>query len=298
MAQKITKEEFLNRFYKNYPEANISIIEYSAITKPCIVKCNICGKEYKKSLAKYFLSQYRCCGSNPSETKYEKIVKMYENNDNYNLVKKIDKDNVLVQHIECGNSFKRTIQSCLEYLESCPYCNTVSKKNMTDEKEVQKKLDNKFFGEIELIEYNGVHENNLFKCRKCGLIFKAKLYDLINDSRGCPKCDKIKSKGEKQLNQILIDNNIIFKEQVSVKELPRQHFDFGIYNENNELLYFIEVQGEQHFKESSFFDGLEKIQERDNRKRKYCKENNIPLYELLWMDKGHFINLNILPFLK
>ena len=63
-------------------------------------------------------------------------------------------------------------------------------------------------------------------------------------SRGCPKCDKWKSMGEKKIINLLASTGINFKEQVSVPELPLQHFDFGVYDDNDNLLYFIEVQGE------------------------------------------------------
>jgi predicted nucleic acid-binding Zn-ribbon protein len=161
--------------------------------------------------------------------------------------------------------------------------------------EVQKRLDEQFSGEIKILEYNGQLEKNKYKCLKCGLIFTQQHTCLIQ-SRGCPKCDKNKSNGEKYIAKLLEQKGIKFEEQVGVTGLPLQHFDFGIYDENNLLLYFIEVQGEQHREEREIFrDSLAKIQERDERKRKYCRENNIPLYELIYQ-KGKFKNLDILPF--
>ena len=114
-------------------------------------------------------------------------------------------------------------------------------------------------------------------------------------SRGCPKCDRNQSMGEKKIRKILEEHQICFKEQVNVPELPLQKFDFGVY-ENDEIQYFIEVQGEQHREERVIFkDGLEKIQERDKRKRDYCSNHNIPLYEIIYQ-KGKLLNLDILPF--
>lgn len=294
MSKKITKEEFLNRFYRNYPNSKIELLEYTAISNPCKIKCLICGKIFEKKVARKFISNFSCCGSYDIK-QIDKIKKYYNQSQEYEFIKQIDKDNIVVRHNKCGNEFKRTIQSCMDNPESCKYCNTKKIKNLLSIKEVQQQLDNKFFGEIQILEYNGQLEKNKYKCLKCGLIFEQKQVCLL-ESRGCPSCDRWKSKGEKFIANLLKEKNIFFKEQVSVKELPNQHFDFGIYDSFNNLIYFIEVQGEQHFEKREIFrDSLEKIQERDERKRRYCKEKKIPLYELIYK-KGKFLNLDILPF--
>lgn len=77
MSKKVTKEEFLKRFNTIYPEACIEVLEYTAITNPCKIKCLKCGKEYSKSSANGFLNQFKCCGAH-NETRYEKIVRLYE----------------------------------------------------------------------------------------------------------------------------------------------------------------------------------------------------------------------------
>jgi hypothetical protein len=114
-------------------------------------------------------------------------------------------------------------------------------------------------------------------------------------SRGCPSCNRWKSKGEVFIAHYLEEKGVNFEEQVKVPELGTQKFDFGIYKDGK-IECFIEVQGEQHFEKREIFrDSLEVIQARDERKRAYCKEHNIPLYELIYK-KGKFLNLDILPF--
>lgn len=293
MSKKISKEEFLRRFFIVHPDENIEIMEYSAISNPAVLKCKNCGKIYKKSRARDFLSKFHCCGT--KKTNSEQLKEIYSKNKDFSFIKKIDRNTIIVKHNKCGNEMKRYILSAMDNPFACKYCNTLKSSNMLSIKEVQKKIDEQFFGSIKILDYNGQLKKNHYKCLKCGLIFTQQHICLVQ-SRGCPKCDRYKSKGERQVAHLLEEKGIIFQEQYKRKELPLQSFDFAIFNNKNELLYLIEVQGEQHYRPVEIFsDSLEKIQERDERKRKFCQENNILLYELI-CEKGKIKNLDILPF--
>lgn len=294
MSKKIGSEEFLSRFHRSYPEAEIELINYTAISNPLEIMCKKCGKYYKKPRAREFLTSFACCGAY-DETKEEKLKKIYEKNDEFEYIKKIDKNYFIVHHKKCGQDIRQGFTYALSSPFSCKYCNTASNFQKIDIKDIQQRLDEIFFGTIQILDYNGQLKKNHYKCLKCGLIFVKQQTCLIQ-SRGCPKCDRHKSNGEKRLIKILMDNNVNFQEQVAVKELPLQYFDFGVYDNKNNLQYFIEVQGEQHRENRPIFkEPLEKIQERDNRKREYCFNNNIPLYEIIYQ-KGKLLNLDILPF--
>lgn len=52
-------------------------------------------------------------------------------------------------------------------------------------------------------------------------------------------------------------------------------FDFGITDEQNNLLYLIEYNGIQHYEKTIFSSELQN--KYDVLKQKYCKEKNIPL---------------------
>lgn len=294
MSKKITREEFLSRFYRNYPNANIQLINYTAISNPLEIECKTCGKHYKKRRARDFLSSYVCCGNDSNISKIEKLKKIYSESEEFDFVKQVDKDHFIVYHRLCGQDQKRVICNSLDNPFSCKYCGTSKKAQMLSIDEVQGALDERFGGDIKILQYNGQLDKNYYKCLKCGLIFIKKQVCLMQ-SRGCPKCDRNQSMGEKKIRKILEEHQICFKEQVNVPELPLQKFDFGVY-ENDEIQYFIEVQGEQHREERVIFkDSLEKIQERDKRKRDYCSNHNIPLYEIIYQ-KGKLLNLDILPF--
>ena len=110
-------------------------------------------------------------------------------------------------------------------------------------------------------------------------------------SCGCRR----QSLGEEKIEKLLLENNINYAKEYLVnvrEELIYQHhkarFDFAIFDDNNNLLYFIEYDGLQHFEENVRENGLgwnsresyEKIHERDILKDNWCKEHNIPLIRI------------------
>jgi len=103
--------------------------------------------------------------------------------------------------------------------------------------------------------------------------------------RGCPICRE--SKGEREIRLWLIKNNICFTKQHKFKDcrdirpLP---FDFYLPTYN----ICIEYNGRQHYENVSIFGGekeFKKIQKRDNIKKEYCINNNIPLIIIKYDDK-------------
>lgn len=295
MSKKISKEEFIKRFYKRYPKAKITILEYTATSKPARVRCNYCGKELYRPIARQFLNGFDCCHAH-DETRLEKVKRMIEEKNEYIYIKQVDKDHIIVKHKPCGNEFKRALNACLDNPDACIYCQTYKTSQMMTIEEVQRTIDEVFDGDIKILDYKGQLERNHYRCMRCGKIF-TRVQTTLLASRGCPSCNKRNSKGEKKMIKILNEARLSFKEQVILEGLPRLRFDFGVYNDENELLYLIEVQGKQHYKPVEFWggeEGFKKQQERDKKKRKYCKENNIPLYEIDY-DK-ELLNLDILPF--
>jgi len=297
MSRKIIEKEFLQRFFKNNKQSKIEIINYTAISNPCEIKCLQCGKKHYKKRARDFISVSFCCDTT-QETKLEKIKTHLEKSEKFSFIKHSKKDWVIIKHNVCGNEVERTIKSALDNPFSCLLCETHKKALMISIDEAQKQIDECFGAPIiRILTYCGqLKKKNRYKCLKCGLIFQQK-HTCLLQSRGCPKCHRWKSKGETQLKNILIDNKINFQEQVRFKELPLQSFDFGVYS-NNKLICLIEVQGEQHFEKREIFkDGLKTIQKRDKKKKEFCKTQNIPLYEIVYK-KGILKNIDILPFIN
>ena len=93
---------------------------------------------------------------------------------------------------------------------------------------------------------------------------------------------------------ILTDAGLNFQEEYSFPDLISNtghplRFDFAVFDDNNDIDFLIEYQGEQHYKPKSKFggiQGLRKQQYNDMLKREYCKKRNIKLLAIPWLDEG------------
>ena len=96
-----------------------------------------------------------------------------------------------------------------------------------------------------------------------------------------------RSCGEKIIENTLKELGVNFQAEKRL-ENSQQRFDF--YFENQKYKIAIEFNGEQHYKETNYFScNLKTYQERDERKRKYCKDNNINLYVISYKFKNEEI---------
>lgn len=153
------------------------------------------------------------------------------------------------------------------------------------------------YGKLTVIAYDKEKskKNAYWLCQcDCGNIISVlgtKLRNNHTQSCGC-----LKSKGEEKIIKLLIENNIIFKTQVSFpkcKDIDLLKFDFGIFDNFNNLLYLIEYDGIQHFKSDSGWNTKENVEnnkKKDKIKNNYCFDNNIPLIRIPYT---HLDNLSI-----
>jgi len=117
-------------------------------------------------------------------------------------------------------------------------------------------------------------------------IFKLRI-DSFKMGVGHP--DLTRSKGELKIQFLLEKHNIKYKNQYIFDDLrgkAKRHykFDFGILNEQNQLLYLIEWDSPIHIKQNDFYgnenDFKERL-ERDRKKNEYCIKKNIPLIRII-----------------
>lgn len=137
-------------------------------------------------------------------------------------------------------------------------------------------------------------------CLNCGgknaIVSTSCLKNNVVKSCGC-----LKSYNEAYIRNILLQNNIVFKQEYQVLTLygangthhPR--FDFAIFDNNNQIQYFIEYDGAQHFN-----DPRKPIEKFNNNHRNdliknyFCFSNNIPIiripYDKEYTEQDLFIN--------
>ena len=171
----------------------------------------------------------------------------------------------------------------------------------------KKNIDNllgKKFGKLTVIQQEPSQRGRtvwLCEC-ECGntkIVNSAELKNGDTLSCGCLKS----SYGEQIIENILKENNILYKKEFSFNNLLSENnvplrFDFAIFNKQNQLLYLIEYDGEQHFNSKGdnqiWSDSFEKRKRRDEIKTIYCLNNNIPLIRIPYWKKNNITILDLI----
>lgn len=101
------------------------------------------------------------------------------------------------------------------------------------------------------------------------------------------------SRGEITIYEILNEAGLDFQEEYSFKDLLSNtgrplRFDFAVFDDEGDIDFLIEYQGEQHYKPKEKFGGwagLRKQQFNDMKKREYCKKHNLTLVIIPYTDE-------------
>ena len=192
----------------------------------------------------------------------------------------------------CGNIYSVSRDSLVnKKSECCNKCKGEKIRQKAEERGLTTWHKGDRFGMLEVIESAGSKGGHSYvKCKcDCGNIVNIRVSHLKGQSHsktiscGCAS----QSSGEIKITQILEKANIDFQSQYRIKAFSLSSpFDFAIFKDEK-LLGLIEYDGEQHFESVDFFGGEEKLKlqrERDERKNKWCKENNIKLYRISYLD--------------
>lgn len=122
----------------------------------------------------------------------------------------------------------------------------------------------------------------------CGSpVFEVRVEHLKGQNHnGICSCGCIKeSNGELKIRQILEQTNLNWQKQYRIKNDNNEImiFDFVLFDNQNNIKKCIEFNGEQHYKPIEIFGGEEAFknqQIRDQRKKDWCKKNNICFQEI------------------
>lgn len=150
---------------------------------------------------------------------------------------------------------------------------------------------------LQLLDERTKDRHTIYQCQcDCGTIINVPSKDL--KSGNTQSCGCIKSRGEEKISQILRNNNILFKKEKTFDDCRFEdsnalaRFDFYVNNQ-----YIIEYDGVQHFTQEQAGWGipLEEIQQKDNFKNNYCKENNIPLIRIPYWQLENLCIEDLIP---
>jgi hypothetical protein len=100
------------------------------------------------------------------------------------------------------------------------------------------------------------------------------------------------SRGELKIKDILEENNICFEQEYIFPDLITTsgkplRFDFAVFDDDGNLDYLVEFQGEQHYTSVAHFGGQKHLQTQkfnDLTKRKYCYQKNYKLVAIPYWD--------------
>lgn len=285
---KLTSEQFLDKFYKAKGTEYKVISNYVNFRTKIKIKHEKCGKEYYTTAD--IALKYGCpyCHTNHHKTTEEfkdelkeKYQEEYEVIGEYKSSRKL----IEVRHKICGNSYFVTPDNVLRG-KKCPYC---SKHTPFNDSTFKKYINTLYPEEYTIISsYTGMHNKIEVKHNKCGFTWYVEPNSLMRES-GCPHCHA--SKGEKRIEKYLINNNINYIKQYYFNDCRGKRkpllFDFAIFDKNNKLIYCIEYDGEQHYKDVDVFGGKEAFVDtlyRDTTKSNYCKHHKIKLIRIPYWD--------------
>ena len=137
------------------------------------------------------------------------------------------------------------------------------------------------------------HRELLVNCicdcgRKC---VKQAIYIRTGDTKSCGICTN-HSIGERLIQEFLEKRKINFQHEYYFSNFVTPNggyyrFDFAIFDNKQNLLFLLEYDGEQHFKEKMsgiFANQYEEIHQRDLAKNDYCLKNNIILIRISYKE--------------
>lgn len=185
---------------------------------------------------------------------------------------------------------------------ACPICGNIKKglsNRLTNDEFIRRM--NKINPDIEFLEkYQTLKTPILCRCKKCNYEWKSTPDNLIYENINCPNCTSGKCEGMsgeilKNLNIGTVKRHVRFKD---CKYINTLEFDYIIYDNEMNIIFACEYDGEQHYIPIDFsgkgkeyaMKQLEIVKLRDNIKNEYCKNNNIPIVRIPYWEKKNMKN--------
>lgn len=292
-SQRKTNQQFVEEVFKLVGDEYEFIDTYKNNTTKLRVKHNKCNNIYNVT-PRDFLSDRRCpyckgerisiSNTHSHEKFMESLSEVLE--EDYIVLNKYKnaRTKLQVKHVKCGLIYDVLPHKILNG-NRCPVCSFI------EMGENRAKTHDIFVSEVfETVgsEYLviGDYDRNWIKITmkhtKCGHLYEVTPDAFLTGNR-CPRCRE--SSGERDTSRILDKYKIKYVPQYKPDGCTYRSqlsFDFALVGEDD-VKCLIEYQGIQHYQPVEFFggEGIFEIQKtKDNIKRTYATNNNIPLIEI------------------
>ena len=287
MTKKKTHSEFLNEINNKFPNKYEILSMYNGNKKEILVKCLVCGDVYTTRPTNILRGdQCANCKGNKKLTpdEFKSRFESIHGKNEYLILSDYESLSkpIKIKHCKCGSIY---MASPKNLLKGCRCFKCYGSEKLT-KLTLQNKLDIKFPNKFKVIDDVIDYDTKInIECRLCGNIISVSPHTILQGKKKC-KCEHITSKGERIIENYLIDSNIEyckFKEFDGMKNIKNLNYDFYI----DSLNLAIEFDGEQHFKPSFGVNELEKNKIRDKIKNDYAFKNNIRLIRISFTEMNN-----------
>ncbi len=297
--------KYQKQLNEKYPNEQLLIISY--LSKVFEIECLVCGHIFSTSKSNILNNEKKVACKSCFPGKYQ-IISEYKRKFIYWYKTQGNK------HFDFPINFKEVKRVTDELHCICNYCKKINTKPISEyikntkclcqctnrlktNKQFLKELEQKeILKEYEILDsYTGAF-NKIKVKHLCGFVWEIAPHNLLL-GKGCPRCNRSTSKGEKYIEKLLEQNKVSFVSQYPIYYKNKKLLIDFLINDN----IAIEYQGIQHFNAIDFFGGEKRLkiqQENDELKREYCKKNNIQLIYYYYNQSFSDIKLSLISLLK
>lgn len=190
------------------------ISEYKGANEKVTIKCSHCGKEFNSIARSVINSKHGCPHCKVRESRINKAKEIFIKklkNTKFTLISYNSWKDIEVKCTECNSIRHTTADNILRF--DCKHC-AMLKFGKTLTSNTEQFIEKAQILHNNIYDYSKVNYVNCktpveIICKKHGSFLQTPLHHLGKE--GCPRCNN--SKGELEVRNFLIKNNILFKEQ-------------------------------------------------------------------------------------
>lgn len=264
--------------------------EYSVIDRDNVnvhlkhLNCNTEFTTTLKLLLKAKIPCPKCSNRNykMTDSEFKERIKSLVNDEYIPLIPyESSQKKVLMKHSVCNNTYL-VMPNKFFTGRRCPYCAPNKKLSFDEVQNRVRTIDAEY--DILNDNYKNIGELTRFIHKKCGSEFLMRPRDFFKQNGNrCPICNQ--SKGEKIIIDYLKSKNIKYETQYRIDNFNKlKRFDFCIFDNNDQIKFLLEYDGEFHYKPMNDSENsLKKFnwqRNSDKEKEEYCLQNHLKLVRI------------------